>query len=223
MVSFSAAATATPVLTGWGEVIYRDPNCNGLLDAGENTLVTPATTIALLAGESVCLIVKQFVPDAAPYGAQNQVLLNAAFTYTNANPALSAAASLTDTTQVTASAVLRLRKEVCNVSLSTCVALSGSGFSASNSGRPGDELQYRIVYTNESSSSLTALIVNDTTPPFSVRATTPAAFADTPAGLIEGTITQPAAGEGGAIAWPFTGSLTSGASGIVVFNVTIQL
>ena len=222
VVSFSASAVATPALTGWSEVIYRDTNCNGLLDAGESTIVTPATAIAMLAGESACLIVKEFVPDAAPYGAQNQVLLNAAFSYTNANPALSAAASLTDITQVTLGAVLRLRKEVCNVTTSTCVALSGSGFSVSNTGRPGDELQYRIVYTNASNASLTALVVNDTTPPFSVRAATPAAFAETPSGLGTGTITEPAAGAAGAVAWPFSGALLPGAGGSVTFNVTIQ-
>lgn len=222
VVSFSSTATATPVLNGWSEVIYRDTNCNGQLDASENTILTPASTISLNAGDSVCLVVKEFVPDAAPFGAANLVALNASFTYTNANPGLAAAAGLTDLTQVTAAAVLTLRKEVCNVTTSTCVALSGSGFTTANTGRSGDELQYRIVYTNTSNASLTALVVNDTSPPFSVRAATPAAFADTPGGLTAGTITQPGAGAAGALAWPFTGALLPGASGVVTFNVTIQ-
>lgn len=221
-VVFTATVTPKPVITGWGTVIYHDVNCNGLIDVGENTILGPSTPIALTAGQSVCIVVRQFIPDSAPFGAQNIALIDAAFTYTNANPSLSASRNLTDVTQVAAAAILRLRKEVCNLTTSTCVALSGTGFGVSSNGRPGDELQYRIIYSNASSESLTALVVNDVTPPFSVRAAAPAAFVQTPAGLTPGAITAPAAGAAGSVAWPFSGLLLSGASGIVTFNIVIQ-
>ena len=221
-VVFSTAATASPQVTGWNQIVYVDTNCSGTLDPGETVILGPATPMPMTAGQSVCIIVRQFVADAAPYGAENYVTVTASFTYTNANPALSAQHVLNDVTIVSAGSVLALRKEVCNPTISTCIAATGAGFSANNSGSPSDEIQYRIVYTNTSDQNLTSLVVNDTTPPFTIRAATAAAFVSTPPGLTTGAITQPGAGAAGAFSWPFTGALQPGASGVVTFNVVIQ-
>jgi hypothetical protein len=82
---------------------------------------------------------------------------------------------------------------------------------------------YRIIYSNASSNNLTSLVVNDATPPFTVRSTlTAPAYVVTPTGLTNGSITAPAAGATGSFNWTFTGNLTPNAQGVVTFNVQIQ-
>ena len=109
-----------------------------------------------------------------------------------------------------------------NTTASSCNATTGAGFGLNNSGRSGEVLIYRIIYTNNSSAPLTNLVINDTSPPFTVRGANPAAYLVTPTGLTNGVVTQPANGASGAFAWPFTGSLNPQATGIVTFEVTIQ-
>ena len=80
-----------------------------------------------------------------------------------------------------------------------------------------------ISYTNASSEGLTNLPINDSTPPFTVRsALTAPAYGLTPAGLTNGTLVGPLAGNAGGFTWPFTGFLNPQASGYVTFNVTVQ-
>ena len=248
-VTFTPAAVASPSMSGWGEVIYRDLNCDGALNAAEAALPIGGTASAgatVLAdpndvtagdpnGRRICIIMRQSIPPAAPFGAQNVVTVTANFTYTNSLPLLATTLTVVDTTlsgSATGGDGLRLVKEVCNVTYPAanpgglaCNAATGAGFGTDNAGAPGDVLQYRIVYTNTSSNSLGSLVINDSTPPFTVRAAS-AAYVTTPGGvggLTNGTLTQPAlVGDTGAFTWPFGGFLLPGASGIVSFNVTIQ-
>lgn len=149
-VSFSTAAVANPALAGWSEVLYRDANCNGVLDGAEGaSLLSGPTTVA--AGELVCVLLREFVPATAPNGAQNQVTLTASFSYTNASPALGSTHTRSDLTTVGApgSAGLTLVKSV-----DKATAL------------PGEVLTYTIVYTNNASGALSTLRINDSTPAF---------------------------------------------------------
>ena len=245
-VTFTTAAVARPAMTGWGEVLYRDLNCDGALSVAE--VVTPiggtasagATVLAdpndVTAGDPsgrrICIILRQSIPPHAPFGAQNQVTVTANFNYSNSLPLLSNFLTVVDTTlsgSATGGDGLRLAKSVCNVSNAAvnpgglpCNAVNGDGFGTSNTGGPGNELQYRITYTNASSDNLGTLVINDTTPPFTQRAATAAAFGPPPANLTAGTLNQPSSGSQGAFNWSFNGVLNSGASGYVTFNVTIQ-
>jgi uncharacterized repeat protein (TIGR01451 family) len=202
-VSFSTAALASPAIAGWSQVIYRDSNCNGQIDAGEPTLSTPVTVNA---GDQVCVLVRDFVPGGAPVGAQDLVTLTANFTYTNATPALSAILTRTDTTTVgtPTSSGLRLLK---SVNLATAL--------------PGSTLIYTITYRNDSTGPLSAMTINDTTPAFTtfVSATCPTP----PANLTACTVsTAPTPGGVGALVWTFTGTLAPGAQGTVSFSVQVN-
>ena len=242
-VVFSTSRVTTPAAPVWNEVIYRDSNCNAILDGTEGATVLGSTPVAVSpndttagdpSGRRVCIIVREFIPAAAPLGAENKTTVTATFTYANANPALNAVLTVTDTTLVgstTGGTGLRLRKEVCNVTTTAapgCVpaltgANAGNGFFDNNAGKSGDELMYRIVYSNASSNNLGTLVINDTTPPFTVRSPTVApAYVVTPTGLTNGTITGPAAGQAGALSWTFTGNLVPNAQGVVTFNAQIQ-
>ena len=250
-VVFSVNAVARPNMTGWGEVIYRDSNCNGTIDpaetalviggsgvAGSTVLLDPNDTIAGdPSGRRLCIIVKESIPPSAPFGAQNQATVTGTFSYTNSLPALSTTLTVVDTTlsgSATGGDGLRLQKEVCNLDNAAanpggaaCVASSGAGFGTNNSGKVGDRLQYRISYTNASSERLTSLVIRDSTPPFTVRTNNGSApdipaFNTTPGGLVTGALTDPGAGASGAFVWNFSGQLNPQATGIVTFTVTIQ-
>jgi len=242
-VTFTSAGSANPASPAWSEVLYRDLNCNAVLDGTEGATVIGGTPIAVDPndttvtdpnGRRICIIVREFVPQAAPIGASSKVTVSAAFTYTNANPALNATLTVVDTTlsgSATGGDGLRLRKEVCNITQTVapgCVpavtgANAGNGFSDNNVGKSGDELMYRIIYSNASSNNLGTLVINDATPPYTVRSTlTAPAYSTTPAGLTNGTVTGPAAGASGAFNWTFTGNLVPNAQGVVTFTVQIQ-
>jgi uncharacterized repeat protein (TIGR01451 family) len=211
-VAFSLAATATPALSGWTAILYRDSNCSATLEASEPVLAAP---LAVQADETVCVVVKQFVPAEATSGAQNALVLTAQFTFTNAAPALSANASVTDLTVVGEPAALVLHKRVGNV---TRGGPTGTSVNAS----PGDVLQYTLVAQNQGSAPLTTLVINDTTAAFTtfVSAACPGAL---PAGISACSVAaQPAAGTPGALRWTFTGSLAPGAQLTVSYRVQLD-
>ncbi len=88
------------------------------------------------AGGTVCIIVADAVPAAAPFNAQNVITVTSTFNGT-------ATLSRTDTTTVGAagSSGLTLVKSVRNVT-------QGTPAGTSNTAKPGDILEYAITYTN---------------------------------------------------------------------------
>lgn len=235
LVSF----TVTPVQTGpvdaiFTELIYRDANCNGVLDAGESLVAVASVSIAAFPAlpAAVCVIVRQQVAPSVPYGAERVFRLNAHFDYFNINPSKPADSTLvfnTDSTRIGITGALRLVKTVrnCGVSGASCPAT----FTASNSGVPNDVLEYQITFTNMGQQSLSQITINDFTSPYttfvSAAASTPlpatlsACSKSTPAGTTACATAQ-AAGGTGAISWTFTGPLNAGLGGAVQFRVKVD-
>ena len=214
-VSFTLANTATPASPAWNQVLYQDSNCSATLESSEPT-VTAAITVT--AGQTLCLIVKQFVPAGAGQGAQNSVTLNAAFTYTNASPALAVnTLSAIDITTVGQAGDLSLAKLVSNITQALPAATSVNA-------SPGDTLEYKLTATNNGTQPLSTLFVNDSTTAFtgfvSAACPLPAAL---PAGITACAVTtQPAVGAQGALKWTFTGSLAPSAQLIVTYRVKVD-
>ena len=127
------------------------------------------------------------------------------FTYTNANPALSAAYTLPDSTTVGTgtNAGLELDKAVDKAS-----AL------------PGANLTY-ITYTNNTTSPFSNLKINDSTPAYTTFVSA-SCGSPLPNNLTACSITSPAVGATGAIQWTFTGTLAPSQSSTVTFIVKIQ-
>ena len=212
-VAFSIANTATPASPAWNQVLYQDSNCNAAVEASETQ---PAATITVTAGQTICLIVKQFVPAGAGQGAQNSVTLSAAFTYTNSAPALAVTTLLaTDVTTVGQAGDLSLSKLVSNVTQAIAAATSVNA-------NPGDTLQYTLTATNNGTQPLSTLFVSDSTAAFTgfVSATCPGSL---PTGITGCTVTtQPAVNAQGALKWTFTGSLASGGQLVVTYRVKVD-
>jgi len=200
-VQFGAVQTPSPALLGWGASLVLDANCNGVIDPGETTV---PSSIAVTAGQTVCLVERVTAPAAAPPGATEQSALSASFTYTGASPALSGNGALTDLTTVLATGGLVLTKSVDKATA-----------------KPGDTLTYTITYTNVSGSTLSAIAISDGTPPYTVYVA--GGCGSLGAGLSAcGVTTQPAVGATGALQWTLSGALAPGASGTVTYQARVQ-
>ncbi|NMM08155.1 hypothetical protein [Polaromonas sp.] len=217
-VTFSLANSAIPTAPAWSQVLYQDGNCNGVLDAGEPQISAP---VSVTAGQKLCLIVKQFVPAAAALGAQNNVMLSAAFSYTGASPALSSTLTATDITSVGAPDELLLTKLVANLTQGSAPAMAVNA-------KPTDLLQYTLTAVNNGTRALNAtvikpLLISDATPAFTTyfgaSALCPVSL---PAGLICTAVSAPAASAPGALQWTFTGALAPSAQFSVTYQVRVD-
>ena len=212
-VAFSSSAVAAPMLSGWNETLFSDTNCNGQFDSAEPAITAP---MAVMAGQTLCVLVKEFVPANAPMNAQNKITFTATLTYSGPAAPSASALTRTDTTTVANAGALQLLKQVQNLT-------TASPLTTSNNAVPGNRLQYQISLSNQGSSALTTVVVNDTTPTFtqfvSASCPLPAAL---PAGFTACNVTvQPAAGGQGALQWTFTGTLASGGQTAVTFQVQV--
>jgi uncharacterized repeat protein (TIGR01451 family) len=202
-VTFSLASATAPSNVGFTHILYQDTNCNGLLDSGEPVITGAVTTVA---GTNLCIIMKVSIPQGAPFNATDATVITASFTYTNANPALNATYTVTDSTTVGTgtNAGLRLEKVVDKAS-----AL------------PGASLTYTVTFINDSSSPISNLKINDSTPSYTTFVSA-ACGSPLPNTLTGCSITSPAVGQAGAIQWTFTGTLAPSQTGTVSFVVKIQ-
>ena len=197
-LSFAVAPlAATPV--GWSATVYLDANCNGQLDSGDTILTG---TLSVAADQALCVVVKVFVPQTAANESRTTYALTASFAY--ANNTLTSQAQRGDLTIVGVADGLRLVKTVDRT-----VATSGN------------VITYTITYTNQGASAVSAVKVRDETPAWTVLSA--ATCGPLPIGITACSVTaQPSVGASGSVEWTLTGSLPSGATGTVVFSVTVQ-
>ncbi len=198
-VGFSTTSPAA-----WPQVLYRDSNCNGVLDSGE-TVISAAITVA--ANDKVCLILRVSIPFGSAINAQDIATLQASFSYTGANPALTANLVNTDITTVgvPTSSGLVLTKALNNLTP-----------------LPGATIVYIITYTNNSSAALGNIVINDATVAYTTFLAA-SCITPLPASLSACTVTtQPAVNGTGPLVWTLSGNLQPGANGQVTFSVKVD-
>lgn len=218
------AADTVPAAPAWTDTLYRDSNCNGVLDSGE--AAQPVTAIAVQAGDSVCLLVKVFAPADVPLDALHSrpLLATQAFTGTG----LQAVVQVRDTTRLSAGKLL-LEKQVRNIGPDGVQGTADdvdSSDGTANQAAPGDVLRYRLVFSNQGVRALTEVKVNDSTPAFSAlnaAAACPAALPDDLSGC---SLSAPDGSNGsgyeGALQWLFSGQLLPGNQGVVSYDVRVN-
>ena len=109
---------------------------------------------------------------------------------------------------------MALAKTVRNVT-------QGGAATTAGSARPNDVLEYTITYTNTSPSPVSAIVVTDATPAFTTYLSA-ACTPPLPAALTSCTVTtQPAVNGTGSVVWTHAGSLNSGGSGSVTYQVRV--
>ena len=207
-VTFATTFVATPAVPGWSQAIYRDTNCNGALDGAEGAAPL-AGAVAVVPGSAVCIIVRDSIPGAAPYNAQNVISVTATFNGTTNYVR-------TDTTTVgaAAGAGLTLAKTVRNVTQGGAAGTAGTAL-------PNDILEYAITYTNTSAGTVSAIVITDATPSFTLHQS--AACGALPGNITGCSVTsQPAVNGTGSVVWTLTGTLLSGGSGSVTYQVRVS-
>ncbi len=201
-LSFSMVGVPNPSLSGWTPVMYLDANCNAQVEPTEQPMVAP---LSVVAGQQICILIKDSIPLTAPFNAQHQITITAEFQYAGANPPLSRTFTRTALTIVgnPSSAGLTLAKSVDK-----------------QTALPGETLIYTITYSNNSSEPLNNIVVFDSTPAFtSFLSATAGAL---PANLSAVIISSPGVGNSGPIQWNFTGTLAPGQTSTVTFSVLVS-
>ncbi|RYF14681.1 MAG: DUF11 domain-containing protein [Comamonadaceae bacterium] len=211
-VSFSLSSQPPASLPGWAAVLYRDFDCNGAVDGGDAPL---SASVAVQAGDPVCAVVQDAVPAAASVNMANRHQLSATLAVAQGAGYAGAPITNLDVTTVGAEtgAGLTLTKAVRNLTTVT-------GWDTNGQAVPGQTLQYRLSFRNDTPSPITSVQVNDFLPAYAVFVG--AACGPMPAGLACAVTQSPAPGAAtGAIRWTFTGSLAPGAAGEVTFDWTL--
>jgi uncharacterized repeat protein (TIGR01451 family) len=226
-----ASATSSPTGVVFTEALYRDLNCNGVLDAGDDIITAPiamrapnANTApgldnpALATPSKVCVLLRQFVPAEAGQGATRTVVPRALFVYGAGIG--DETLTVQDITTVSSGATgLELIKAVDQVQASR-----------------GATLTYTLTFVNHSAQPITNLSINDMTPPYTgflsavwsgipvslgtCIKTTPVALAGVACGSTTGE--NPLGQLTGPIRWNFSGTLNPGDTGTVTFSVRID-
>jgi uncharacterized repeat protein (TIGR01451 family) len=213
-VVFSSVHTPSPNIPGWTVQIYRDNNCNGVLDGVDGATEITGSGFAVSPGQQLCIVVKSNIPASAPFNSQDVISVTASFTPPS-GPIVSYTRTDITTVGSAPGSGLVLQKSVRNVT-------QGGGVGTSNSARPGDTIEYVITYPNSSNSPLGTISIADVIPAFT---TFVSASCGAPLPLsISGcsVTTQPSVGGTGALQWTLTGTLQASRVGTVVFRVLVQ-
>lgn len=211
----STVSTENPTL-GWTTVLYRDDNCNGTIDAGEQPLTTAIGQ--MFPGDEVCVVQRVNAPSTASNGAQHVATLSASYTATVQDSGVLSGSSNTriDTTLV-GTAGLDMRKQVRVVEQCLPTVIAGAEpFTDRNTAQNGHFLEYEIIYTNRSTRNLSQLTVRDVAP--SSTTFQSATCQSTPSG--SGCTAPVSAAANGDLAWSLT-NIAPAATGSVRFCVRV--
>ncbi|OTG69507.1 hypothetical protein B9T25_02760 [Acinetobacter sp. ANC 4470] len=199
----------------WQALVYRDTNCNGNVDAGE-TVFNPSTASPFLLqpNADICLVQRVHVPTNVVAGTQHIGTLQASYAVVLANPVQTITAQTVKRQDVTliGSAGLTLTKKVRAVVSCPSTADDKNPFVINNQAQKKDNLEYEIIYKNNSTKKLQNVKIQDSLP-------TGTAFgsiscASTPSGN-----TCSSSNSGSSLQWDLTGVLNPIATGTLRFCV----
>ncbi|RVU86414.1 hypothetical protein EOL70_02905 [Leucothrix sargassi] len=218
---------------GWASILYQDLNCNGFLDNSDlnSRILTfgDQTTIPSSASGSVCIINKVYAPANVANNENYLQTITANFDYNN-NIAGTVSLIVTDlsvASQVqipnsntispqTTPSRLELRKTVQNLTQGT------PEVETQNQAIPGDELVYKIYYTNTGTGVISDLDIKDTIPSFSEFVMGSNTCNETPLGASNDALSCTPLQSGSNLNWLFTGSLLGGEKGYVSYRILVE-
>ena len=213
-VSFALTdVTGTPDAALFSTTIYRDADCSGSLDSGEEPV--PAQT-AVAAGDVICLFVRVQASERAPKGGTLDYTLSATTALSGTTTSVPPAANR-DIVTVGTGGTVTVSKKVRNET-------RNGPYGMTSTGAPGDVLEYSIIFSNPSAGLVSDVRVHDETPDYTTLHE-PLQVIKNPSELD----CQPAlptasgaAGYKGPLRWDCTGTMSPGAKGVVSFKVKID-
>ncbi|MGR5370675.1 GEVED domain-containing protein [Photobacterium damselae] len=216
-----ANMVADPNISEWSAQIYQDANCNGRVDSGDNAITSVISAVGSI---EVCILSKVYAPISAPLNAIFHYNLTALATFTDpaiTNHGVTRSLSNTDTVKVSfqGAGQLKLEKKVTNIT-------QGTEKGVSNQGRPGDILEYEIIFSNVGTGNITDISISDDTPSY----TELESVVDCNNGVIPSSISLcnietehgvNNSGYQGNIKWILSGVLEPNSSGVLIYRVKI--
>lgn len=234
-------------MAGWNHAIYRDANCDGVLNGSEAAAPISGMNFGVGAGSSFCIINKVFAPANVPQGDRYRVTTTAAFSYASATASVvnltvrdvtTAGANVSPAVpatpvipEVPATTVDPATPEIAATAVTPAVGASRLVLRKTvqnatqntdetetvNQAAPGDRLTYRIYYRNTGTGPITDLQVNDAVPNFTEYVLGSASCDGEPSGLNCSPNVS-----GSYLEWLFTGTLSGGAQGSVSYDVKVD-
>jgi uncharacterized repeat protein (TIGR01451 family) len=213
-VVFTSTHIPSPTIVGWTVQIYRDLNCNGVIDGADGITDISGASIAVTPPSQVCIIVKSNIPANASLNAVDQITVTATFTPT-VGPVVTYARIDVTTTGALFGSGLTLQKTVRNVTQNTPAGTN-------NTAKPGDVLEYVVTYRNTSNAPLSSVVINDVTPSFTTFLSA-LCGGPLPNNITACALTTtPGVGINGPVQWTLSGTLAPAQSGTVSFQVSVQ-
>ncbi|WP_028315925.1 isopeptide-forming domain-containing fimbrial protein [Desulfatibacillum aliphaticivorans] len=217
-LSFSSVSSQGLVWT-----VYYDTNGSGALDAGD-ARYTNGTSFAT--GEYT-FFMRTVVPNQVTDGWSDTTVFTASL---QSGPNIQTR-TVTDITRVVltgdeGAGEVTAAKEAaidtdCDGDLSDELVIDAT-YEILKDAEPGECAIYRITFANQGTGTITNVKVVDDVVDYSTYVGGSAEFENTPAGLTETAITEPAGGAMGTVTWTYGGSLEPGLSGSVKYTVKID-
>ena len=157
--SFTATLPAADSGAGWTTALYIDNDNDGQIGAAD-TLVTGPIAGPLAAGAAQKLLVKVFAPGGATAGASSTATVTVTFP---AGAGSCGAPSANDVTTVVTGQIRLVKTQALD---SNCDGTETPTSSAATTAKPGECLVYRVVATNEGTSPVTNITINDVVPAY---------------------------------------------------------
>ena len=201
----------------WSNVLYLDSNCNGVVDGSE----APVGTLGvLLPNQTICVVQRVNAPASASNGAQHVASLSASYVATVQGGATVSGTSQTRTdTTLIGTAGLDMTKQVRVVASCPSTGADANSFTARNTAKNGDFLEYEIIYKNRSPRNLSEVVIRDAVPSHALFKT--ASCTSTPSGASCAVTSTPTVNSSGVLRWDVTGPVAGNQQGSVRFCVQI--
>ena len=219
MVENSGPSTVTLALADsqgtFSSIIYRDANNNGVIDAGDVIVNTPADLGPIAPGATVRLLVKVSAASGAAVGIVDTTTLSVTTAGAVNGTAAPALVSASDSTSVIAGNLVLLKEQALDAN---CDGVADTAFSTANittGAVPGSCVRYRITITNIGSANVLSVVLSDATPANTTY------HAVVPATTTQGTVSAPAAGSAGTLS-ATVGTLTPTATAVLTFGMRIN-
>ncbi|PTB31822.1 right-handed parallel beta-helix repeat-containing protein [Photobacterium phosphoreum] len=222
-VTFSIIhANSSPTHAYWSHVIFRDANCNNILDTATDAVVLSPLVMNADFDTEICIIIKVLMPDFLPYQAGYSYQLQANVIFDNSAVTRQLIDNDRINTMFIASGDLEIEKTVQNMN-------DGSDATYANTAKPQDILEYKILFKNNGSMPIDNIRLYDVVPnatelssimsclPISVLL--PPSLTCSQINTIDGANSI---GYKGSIEWVLNGSLKPGERGYVSYKVNVE-
>lgn len=162
--SFSTLNTPNPNDPAWTQVLYRDDNCNGVVDSTETT-VQQQPYGQLLPNTTICVVQRVNAPHSLASGANLLSQLTASYQATLADgTVLNGEGNTRQDLTLVSNSRLDMAKQVRTVSSCPASNSETSVFSTQNIAQAGSWLEYEIRYQNNGTKALSQVAIKDELP-----------------------------------------------------------